>query len=152
MDSAILIAGHRAIIDAARAMLATLAAAPVDMAMLARHRMTLSLRVRDQLRHEDRMIMPRLNAERAALPPAVRDLLDRRTLMMRRYSEHVGQWNLQAVSADLPTFHAETAALVADVVALLAAKERTLFPHVQSLADRSPTMAGQPVPPLPIAS
>lgn len=98
------------------------------------------------------MIMPRLNAERAALPPAVRDLLDRRTLMMRRYSEHVGQWNLQAVSADLPAFHAETAALVADVVALLAAKERTLFPHVQSLADRSPTMAGQPVPPLPIAS
>lgn len=152
MDSAILIAGHRAIVDAAQAMLATLAAAPVDVTMLARHRMTLSLRVRDQLRHEDRMIMPLLNAQGAALPLAVRDVLDRRALMMRRYSGHVGQWNLQAVSADLPGFHAETTALVADVVALLAAKEQTLFPYVQSLADRAPAVAGRPVLPLSIAS
>lgn len=153
MDTATLIAGHRAITDASQAMLAALAATPVDVNAVARHRMSLSLRVRQQLRDEDRLILPVLRAGgMASLPLAVRDLIDRRALLMRRYSEHVARWTLQALSADIPCFHRETTALVADVIRLMAEQERVLYPYIDSMRDKALPPPDRPVQSLPIAS
>lgn len=153
MDCATLIAGHRAIAEACRAMLATLADVPVDINALARDRMALSMKIRDHIRDEDRMILPVLTAHgKAPLPTSVRDVIDRRARLMQCYSKHVGRWNLSAVSADTARFHVEVAAHFDEAFALMAAQERTLYPYIQSLADRPRSMSARPAPTMRIAS
>ena len=150
MDCAILVAGHRAIAEAAEAMAATLATPPVDVNALARHRMTLSIKIREQMQNEDRMILPILQADGlASLPPLIRDIIDRRTQLARRYSEHVGRWNLSTVAADIDGFHAEVTTYFDEAIALIAAQQRTLFPYVEALANRTRSTAARPLPPPP---